>query len=278
MLRCCMRPVCLLLVALVLSACSQCSLPSSDDSASSTEPRTDPMAKCDHCLERICAPCKGSSCIPARKLEHCTVMKIAIAAKIGTLSTDEEKIRACTTMLNKCAEEVAHAEKMAMPPTPESDPLDYARLRISDVRRTQPDAKQRRRELACEAYRKINAQDRSERITRKMLETRPRRYVGQPVHLDGQVIQAFDLENEESALLVIVGSNNVHVLYHERSDLVKGERVRFFGYVVGDYSYTTVAGWNLTVPEVAALSVGSYRELHPYDFHCPDPSSHRGGR
>lgn len=234
-----------------------------------TEP---PTTSCKQCIKRVCGQCRTKDCVFSRKSATCEVFKALTKADLALRETVQEKRAFCDDLLEQCDGHVANAEEASRPPTPESEPLEFVRARIERARKNISDDRLRRRLLACEVLNLTKLQERRDRITPKMLETRPRRYIGQPIHLDGSVFQIWDRnsrgEHGETEFFVRVRSN-VFVIYPEPSDLLQRQRVRVFGYVAGDYSYQSTAGWNLTIPKVIAVSVGSRREMHPYNFHCP---------
>lgn len=258
--------------ALLIAGCSNPQA-AQHDAAPAPEPTVpDPTASCETCFARVCGPCLSPECIPERKTSACELYRTAMGNAVSQKSSPQEQRATCEKILSECDEAVAAVESDARPPTPEDEPLEFARFRIEKTTATHPDAKLRRRDLLCEVLAKIDTQAREERVDSRMLETRPKRYVGSPIVLRGRVFQVFDREEtQESAFLISLGRTNVYVEYPEETDIVNRQGVRVYGYVSGDYSYTSVAGWEITVPRVAALVVAGETEMNHFFAYggCP---------
>jgi hypothetical protein len=51
------------------------------------------------------------------------------------------------------------------------------------------------------------------------------------------------------------GNKNVWVIAGFTTDFVEGNQVYVIGYIIENYSYKSIAGWDMTVPSVAARAM-----------------------
>ncbi|WP_077307234.1 O-antigen ligase family protein [Terribacillus halophilus] len=94
------------------------------------------------------------------------------------------------------------------------------------------------------------------------LEKNPDRYTGEYVKYQGQVVQIQEGDNITNIRLAVTqdsyGYNSddiVYVEYEGYTDFVDEDIVTVYGEVYGSYSYTSQAGWEITLPAVIADTV-----------------------
>ncbi|MDP8254232.1 MAG: hypothetical protein P9M14_00645 [Candidatus Alcyoniella australis] len=102
---------------------------------------------------------------------------------------------------------------------------------------------------------------RVEKLSFARLDKNPDRWKGTFVRFRGQV---FNIEEGGGSTVMQVNvthlgygiwNDQIMVFYGGYTDAVKDDIITFYGTVSGSYSYTTVAGWTMTVPLVQAEAV-----------------------
>ena len=93
-----------------------------------------------------------------------------------------------------------------------------------------------------------------------LLERNPEAHLGDPVVFSGRVLEIRDLPGGGTFLRVGTGSYGSDPLWIETfvapsEDIIADTRVRVYGYLSGPHSYTSEAGWNITIPSVIGLAV-----------------------
>lgn len=93
--------------------------------------------------------------------------------------------------------------------------------------------------------------------TYAMLERNADAHVGELAVFTGRVAEIHDTENG-SMLRVSTGPYGSDVLWVEScwadAHLVTDSRVRIYGYLSGAHTYTTQAGWTMTIPSMLAVA------------------------
>ncbi len=230
--------------------------------AENTEALFDP---CQQCIDRICGACLRPQCIMETKTAVCEEYRTSVHKNFDDRTTPEEKRAYCRERLNDCDNAVAELEEMARPPTREEAPAKWVGYRIDTAEKASSDPNERRRILACEVRSLIKS---SEKITTRMLLTRPNRYKGQPIVFDGQVNQVMEREGVSTLLIGVGSGDQIFVADRGGSDVLNRQRVRVYGIADGTYSYESVAGFHLTVPMVFAMALGPYRTMYSVERRC----------
>lgn len=94
-----------------------------------------------------------------------------------------------------------------------------------------------------------------------LLERSPARFLGSMYVASGRTIQVQDINGEPGAFVLVsmdsYGSQILAIATYTRpsDDVVADRRVRFYGRVVGTYTYESRGGQTLTVPKVHAVAV-----------------------
>lgn len=94
-----------------------------------------------------------------------------------------------------------------------------------------------------------------------LLERSPARFAGSVYVASGRAIQVQDIDGEPGAFVLVsmdsYGSQILAVATYTRpsDEVVADRRVRFYGRVVGTYTYETRGGQTMTVPKVHAVAV-----------------------
>jgi len=247
------------------------------DAGAATPPPPDPMAPCETCFTKVCGPCRSPDCVPEWKVDACRLVTGALRTALAE-KTAPDKEAHCRRTLENCEKIVAEAEQYARLPTPEDRPLDFVQYRIETAGKVHTDAGALRKALLCEMAAMLKLHD---DVTVGMLETRPDRYRGRPIRFHGRIFQVVEDESSRTTQLLIDplgGSNPIHVVYPATTDVLVQQQVLVFGIVSGTYSYTSVAGYALTVPEVVAMTLGERRRMLEAEIsgRCP-PDDAAGG-
>jgi len=110
--------------------------------------------------------------------------------------------------------------------------------------------------LICEVERQTN-QD----VTFAGLQRNASRYTGELAAFTGRVLEIQDIPGGRGSFLRVgVNSaltNVLAVITHlpPADSVVANRRVRVYGRMAGSYSYTSQAGWNITIPRMDAVAV-----------------------
>ncbi|HEY6329506.1 MAG TPA: hypothetical protein VI756_09210 [Blastocatellia bacterium] len=100
-------------------------------------------------------------------------------------------------------------------------------------------------------------------ITYPMLKKDPERYAGRAWALKGKVLQIFERGQHTEARIALDGwgNNVVWVEGNFSTDFVENNIVCAIGYLAGSYSYKSQAGWDITIPSLAARAIMSPQAL-----------------
>lgn len=95
-------------------------------------------------------------------------------------------------------------------------------------------------------------------IAYKVLNKNPDSLAGQRIKLRGEILQIQE-ENGITVMLLQVTNlgydmwtDNVSIIYPDKIDVYEKDKVTIWGEVKGAFSYKSVAGWDITVPQVTA--------------------------
>ena len=100
------------------------------------------------------------------------------------------------------------------------------------------------------------------KITYEHLKKNSAKYRGQPWAFSGRIHQIYERDGGTQALVSLDGwgSKLVWVEGNFTTDFVEKNQVYVVGYVAGDYSYKSIAGWDITVPLIVARAMLKPRE------------------
>lgn len=95
------------------------------------------------------------------------------------------------------------------------------------------------------------------KITYEHLKKNADRYNGEPWAFNGRVFQIQESGGQTAALLSLDawGNKMMEVQANFTTDFVEKDQVYVVGYLAGNYSYTSVAGWNITIPLIEARAI-----------------------
>jgi hypothetical protein len=95
------------------------------------------------------------------------------------------------------------------------------------------------------------------KITYELLKKNSDKYKGQPWGFSGKIRQIFEKDGRTDALLSLDywGNKLVWVTGDFTTDFVQNNQVYVVGYIAGDYSYTSIANYQMNMPLVAARAM-----------------------
>lgn len=100
-------------------------------------------------------------------------------------------------------------------------------------------------------------------ITYAHLKKNAARYQGRPWKTSGRILEI--TEGKNTVARVDVGWDSpIYVMLPGNTDFVEGAAVDVIGYLGGSFTYTSQAGWNITIPSLLAHSMvkrGALRKL-----------------
>ena len=132
------------------------------------------------------------------------------------------------------------------PPSTLADPADALAKRVVAGNPTNDDLKQ----LVLDA-------DANKSITFAHLKKNAEKYVGKPWRLAGQLLQIEEANGETTGQIALDawGNQIVHFEGKISTDFVDHNYVEIVGLLGGNFSYTAVNGWNMTVPAILVASM-----------------------
>lgn len=94
-------------------------------------------------------------------------------------------------------------------------------------------------------------------ITYEKLKKNADQYDSQPWTFSGKVFQIQESGGRTAALVSLDswGSKKMWVTANFTTEFVEKDQVYVVGYLAGNYSYTSIAGWNITVPAIEARAI-----------------------
>lgn len=103
-------------------------------------------------------------------------------------------------------------------------------------------------------------------ITYAHLKKNADRYVGRPWAFTGKILEIYEKDNLTNARVSLDdwGTKPVWVVAPVETDFLEGDRVYVIGYLGGSYTYTSEAGWTLTVPLLLARNLFKPAEAAKY--------------
>ena len=106
----------------------------------------------------------------------------------------------------------------------------------------------------------------SKDITYEHLKKNSAKYAGKPWALKGKIIQIQETDGDTIARLALDnwGNKVVYVVANFTTDFIDNNQVYVVGYLAGDYSYESQAGWNITVPALVARAIIKPNEVSKF--------------
>ncbi len=101
-------------------------------------------------------------------------------------------------------------------------------------------------------------------------------YAGKPWRFTGRILEISEKSNPELTVARIsldyYGNYPIYVVGRFNTPFLTGNTVEVVGYLAGNYSYESQAGWNITVPAIAALAIVKYESINKLkNLHAKDP-------
>jgi hypothetical protein len=94
-------------------------------------------------------------------------------------------------------------------------------------------------------------------ITYEKLKKNADKYDSEAWAFTGKVFQIQESGGKTTALVSLDawGTKMLWVTANFTTEFVEKDQVYVIGYLAGDYSYTSIAGWNVTVPAIEARAI-----------------------
>lgn len=95
------------------------------------------------------------------------------------------------------------------------------------------------------------------KISYELLKKNADKYAGQPWAFTGKVLQIYEQDGQTQARLAMDTWENkpVWVAADFPTEFIENNRVYVVGYLSGNYSYDSIAGWKITLPAIAARAM-----------------------
>jgi hypothetical protein len=102
-----------------------------------------------------------------------------------------------------------------------------------------------------------NIADADRSVTYEHLKKNAARYAGRPWTFTGKILEISEVGGNTVARIALDdwGNKAIYVAGPFTTEFVEKNRVQVIGYLAGDYSYTSQANWNITIPAVAARAM-----------------------
>lgn len=104
---------------------------------------------------------------------------------------------------------------------------------------------------------RLNIQQANKSITYEHLKKNAEKYDGEPWTFTGKILQIQENGEQTFALISLDGWGNktIAVKADFTTEFIEKNTVFVVGYLAGNYSYESVAGWNITVPLLQARAI-----------------------
>lgn len=95
------------------------------------------------------------------------------------------------------------------------------------------------------------------KLTYEQLKKNADSHIGKPWAFSGKITQIIEKDGQTTALISLDawGNKLVWMIGNFTTDFVEKNQVYVVGYIAGNYSYKSIAGWDMTVPSVAARAM-----------------------
>jgi len=106
----------------------------------------------------------------------------------------------------------------------------------------------------------------SKEITFEHLKKNSEKYAGKPWAVKGKILQIQEADGDTMARVALDdwGNKVVWVVGNFTTDFVENNQIYAVGYLAGDYSYESQAGWNISIPALVARAIIKPSELSKY--------------
>lgn len=103
-------------------------------------------------------------------------------------------------------------------------------------------------------------------ITYALLEKNANKYAGTPYFLFGRLLQIFESEGRSYGRISLRGHSDQVMWFEGRvsTEALKKREVLILGYLAGYKRYESQAGWNISLPAIAASGIITEKESKPY--------------
>lgn len=103
-------------------------------------------------------------------------------------------------------------------------------------------------------------------VTYEHLKKNSAKYAGQPWAVRGKILQIQESDGDTMARISLDGWGNkvVWVVGNFTTDFIENNQVYAVGYLAGDYSYESQAGWNISIPALVARAIVKPGEISKY--------------
>jgi hypothetical protein len=151
-------------------------------------------------------------------------------------------------VLKKMMEDLPKKDNAPAPPIPNTD--EYGDDLAGQVQRIVAEG------TGDEQVRK-NMADADKSVTYEHLKKNAERYAGRPWIFTGRILEISESQGGTMARMSLDdwGNKVIYVAAPLQTDFVEKNRVLVVGYLAGNYSYTSQANWNITIPAVAARAI-----------------------
>lgn len=108
-------------------------------------------------------------------------------------------------------------------------------------------------------------------ITFEHLKKNSAKYAGKPWAVKGKILQIQEADGDTMARVSLDswGNKVVWVVGNFTTDFIENNQVYAVGYLAGDYSYESQAGWNITIPALVARAIIKPQEVNKYTVKVP---------
>jgi hypothetical protein len=110
---------------------------------------------------------------------------------------------------------------------------------------------------ATESAIRDNIQDVDPKITYEQVKKNADKYIGKSWAFKGKIYSIYEKDGQTNSVISLDpwGNKLIWVIGDFTTDFVEKNQVFVVGYITGNYSYKSIAGWDITVPAVAARAM-----------------------
>lgn len=103
-------------------------------------------------------------------------------------------------------------------------------------------------------------------ITYELLKKNPQKYAGRPWAFEGKILEITEKNGATVARITLDdwGNKPMMVMGPIETSFVEKDHVYVVGYLAGDYSYTSQANWNITIPALAVRAIMKKKDAAKY--------------
>lgn len=118
---------------------------------------------------------------------------------------------------------------------------------------------------------RANVQGVDKTITYEQLKKNSIKHAGKAWAFTGKILEIREIGEDTVARVSLDdwGSKPIYIAAPMSTEFVENNRVYVVGYLAGNYSYESQAGWNLTIPALAARAILKPSEAAKYKSNAP---------